>query len=59
MTNQERVLDAIEKMINEFGSLRKDGVVSDMWYKHVHEARSALWKAYYAQKDIVTKQKEV
>ena len=59
MTNQERVLDAIENIINEFGKLRNDGVVSDMWYKHMHELRSSAWKAYYEQKAVVSKQRGV
>jgi hypothetical protein len=58
MTKQERVLQAVENMLNEFGKLRADGVVADMWYKHMHELRSAAWAAYYAQKEIVEKQKE-
>ena len=58
MTNQERVLQAVENIINEFGSLRNDGVVSDMWYKHMHELRKAAWNAYYEQKAVVEKQKE-
>lgn len=58
MTNQERALEAVENIIGEFGKLRRDGVVSDMWYKHMHELRSAAWAAYYAQKEIVQKQKE-
>ena len=59
MTNQERVLQAVENIINEFGNLRNDGVVSDMWYKHMHELRKAAWNAYYEQKAIVEKQKEL
>ena len=59
MTNQERVLDAIENIINEFGKLRNDGVVSDMWYKHMYDLRTAAWNAYHEQKTIVEKQKEL
>lgn len=59
MTNQERVLQAVENIISEFGSLREDGVVADMWYKHMHELRKAAWNAYYEQKIIVDKQKEL
>lgn len=59
MTNQERILEAVENMISEFGKLRQDGVVADTWYKHIHELRSAAWKAYYDQKAIVEKQKEM
>lgn len=59
MTNQERVLEAVMNIINEFGKLRADGVVADMWYKHMHELRSAAWKAYDEQSKIVAKQKEV
>jgi hypothetical protein len=59
MTKQERVLQAIENIINEFGKLRNDGVVSDMWYKHMHELRGAAWKAYHEQSALVEKQKEL
>ena len=59
MTAQERVLIAVENMINEIGQLRADGVPADMWYKHMHDLRSAAWKAYYDQKAIVEKQKEL
>ena len=59
MTAQERVLVAIERMINEIGQLRADGVVADMWYKHMHDLRTAAWNAYHEQKAIVEKQKEL
>jgi len=58
MTNQEKVLAAIEKIINQFGELRAEGVVADMWYKHMHELRSAAWNAYYEQVKVVEKQKQ-
>lgn len=54
MTNQERALEAVENIINEFGKLRRDGVVSDMWYKHMHELRSAYecaMRAYFCNND--------
>ena len=58
MTNQERTLQAIENIINEFGQLRADGVPADAWHKHMHDLRSAAWNAYYAQAEIVKKQQE-
>lgn len=59
MTKQERVLQAIENIISEFGSLRNEGIVADMWYKHMHELRKAAWTAYHEQKTLVEKQKEM
>ena len=58
MTSQEKVLAAIEKIINRFGELRAEGVVADMWYRHVHDLRSAAWNAYHEQMRIVEKQKQ-
>ena len=58
MTAQEKVLAAIEKIINQFGELRAEGVVADMWYKNMHELRSAAWNAYHEQMKIVEKQME-
>lgn len=55
MTAQERVLIAVENIINEFGQLRSDGVVADMWHSHMHNLREAAWAAYYKQKDLVEK----
>jgi hypothetical protein len=59
MTKQERVLKAVENIINEFGELRNEGIISDMWYKHVHELRRAAWNAYYEQVKIVEKQQQI
>ena len=58
MTTQEKVLVAIEKIINQFGELRAEGVVADMWYKHMHDLRSAASNAYYEQVKVVEKQKQ-
>lgn len=58
MNKQERVLQAVEAIIQQFGDLRNEGVVSDMWYRHIHDLRQAAWKAYYAQKEIVDKLNE-
>ena len=58
MTKQERILTAIENMINELGQLRNDGIPADCWHRHMHELRSAAWNAYHEQKRIVEKQRE-
>jgi hypothetical protein len=57
MTKQERILSAIERIISEFGYLREDGIPADSWHRHMHDLRSAAWKAYDAQREIVAKQK--
>ena len=56
MTKQQRVMQAIENMINELGQLRNDGVPADAWHKHMHDLRSAAWNAYYEQQKIVAEQ---
>jgi hypothetical protein len=58
MTPQERILVAVENIINEFGDLRNSGIPADMWRKHMHNLRSAAWEAYYEQKKVVDKVKE-
>ena len=46
-------LDCIENAINALGHLRECGITLDAYPPHLLAARSALWRAYYAEETSI------